>query len=185
MPPILVCLNLQRRHTNQTSRHYVPRAPHVLPAIVACLGWARRRRLTIVHVHSGDIEGSDCLPIAGCEPKPSEILLFKRGRSFFDHAEFGLHGALRGRRAIVIGFTSGSDCIAAAHDAGRHGAGVLFVEDAISSNVIAGHSPQAVDDILSAVLSEFANLTRLDELLAHELSPIDRPRQLIGHLLGE
>jgi hypothetical protein len=64
---------------------------------------------------------------------------------------------------------------------------VLFrsVEDAISSNVIAGHSPQAVDDILSAVLSEFANLTRLDELLAHELSPIDRPRQLIGHLLGE
>lgn len=182
--PLLVCLNLQRRHVDRRSRFFVPRAPLVLPAIVACMGWARRRDLRVVHVHSLDAQGQGRRPIAGCEPKTSESLIFKRHSSFFLHEEFALGGSFHCSSALVVGFTSDRDCMAAAYDAERSGARVVFVEDAIGASRLGGHAPHLVDAVVAAMLGELAGLVHSSELLAHELAQAFQPAAQLDYGRG-
>lgn len=166
--PLLICLNLQRRHIDAHSRLYVPRAFEVISCIHSCLAWARRTSIPLIYIHT---QSADCAgnPIAGCEPRSSEAVFFKRSASFLQSAEFIRDRDLQALDAFVVGFTTGRDCIAAAADAERLGARLLFVSDAIASSSIGDHDASVLDSVLSSVLGEFAALVPSSNLLALEV----------------
>ena len=170
--PALICLNLQRNYLDPSSPQFVPRAAHALVHAQSCLGWARRRELPILHVHTlhGGASTPGSKPISGCEPLSTEALVFKRSRSFFDSVEFAKGvGRARYGDAFVLGFTGIRDCVAAAVDARRSGWRLVFVRDAIASEGLPPHDPTVVDAVLSAVLCELSGCANAADLIGRDV----------------
>lgn len=168
--PMLVCLNLQRGYITPQSTRFLPRAREVLVQIQACLAWARRQGTPVIHVHTiGECgaQGDQHASIAGLEPLLSEPLIFKRTASFLESRELPRAGVTpQNCDALVLGFTGIRDCVAAAVDADRVGARLIFICDAIASPDVAPHPAADIDTILQAVLGQFAGLTTTRELFS-------------------
>lgn len=164
-PPALICLNFQRWAFSSPHRSHLHAG--MLGRARTCMDWARRQMLPLIHVHSlrpGGLRelGQGALP--GFEPLPTEILAFKRSASLFQSRELASAGPLRD--ALVIGFTAARDCVAAAVDAQRMGARLMFVADAIASPDITDLEPSA-DRGIQAVLEQFAALVTTNELIGY------------------
>jgi len=164
--PVLICLNLQCAYIDARDPCYAPRSVEALVHASACLSWARRQSIKVWHVHTRD-EGARGAPISGFEPRPDEPLFFKQSWSLFDSAELArAHPPLRD--AFVIGFTAAKDCVAAAIDAERAGARLIFVTDAIASSSLADQPAELVDNVMAALLAEWAVGVNTAELLRRE-----------------
>lgn len=177
--PVLICLNLQRRYAKPGTRWHVPRIASVIGPIQTSMAWARRRGMNLLHVHT--IAGAD-EPIGGCEPRVDEPVYFKTGASFFQSREFAKHRSGSGLRAFLVGFTSSRDCLAAANDAERLGARLVFITDAMASTRLRDFAPETVDDVVAALLGEAAVATTIADLLARE--PDFCPYQSLGASWG-
>ena len=167
--PMLVCLNLQAAYLDPRGESFAPRAFATLAQAQACLQWARGQELPVVHVHTRAGLGRPAAPpIPGFEPRLSEPLVMKRSASIFDSDELE-RVRPRLEEAIVIGFSGLRDCVAAAIDAERAGARLVFVSDAIASTRLADHEPNLVDAFVAALISEWAPLVTTENLLRRDL----------------
>lgn len=164
--PVLVCLNLQRAYTDPRDRCYAPRGATALVHAGACLAWARRQDMIIWHVHTR-AEGVRATPIPGFEPRPNERLLMKHSWSLFDSAEVArARPALQ--HAFVLGFAAAKDCVASAIDAERAGVCLAFITDAIASSSLPNQPADVVDEVMVALLGEWAIGVTTAELLRRE-----------------
>lgn len=164
--PGLMCLNLQA-DILQPGARFMPRAENVLANAHACLGWARRHELTVIHVFSSTSSRQAPTPIPGFQARPSEIIAFKRSLSIFDGDDV-VRAITQCGNLFVLGFAGFEDCLAAAFDAPRHGARLAFVIDAISSPAFTRHAPEVVDAIVGDMLGALAGKITTSELLARE-----------------
>lgn len=164
--PVLVCLNLQRAYADPLDECYAPRSATALVHAGACLAWARRQELAIWHVHTR-AGGARSAPIPGFEPRPTERLLMKRSWSLFDSIEVE-RARPPLREAFVLGFTAAKDCVATAIDAERAGVRLAFIVDAIASSSLPNQSAEVVDDVMAALLGEWAASVTTAELLRRE-----------------
>lgn len=165
--PILICLNLQSARAERASEFYVPRVFDVLPSVQACIGWARRFSLPIIHIHT---HGHGA-PLPGCEPRPSEPLFFKRERSLFAAPEVQRHfEVFDSACAFVVGFASEVDGLAAACDAERARIDLAFVIDAIASSLKSGHEAVVADSVIASALAVWGRRTCIADLVAMTFS---------------
>jgi len=152
--PLFVCLNLQRAFVDPSSEVFAPRAPHALLHARTCLAWARERELAVVHAYTVLGPGGHSAPIPGFEPKPSELIVYKRTASLFGSVEIERAG-IDVRDAFLVGFTGARDCVATAVDAERMGARVVFVTDAIASPAVGELDPFTSDTVTASILGQF------------------------------
>lgn len=163
-----MCLNLQETHLNSAHPLFVPSADRVLTRAQRCLKWARTLGLRIVHVHTiraDDKAVRPSPPIPGFEPRASEAVILKHAYSFFSSTDFARLES-KARDIVALGFTTSQDCLAAAFDADRAGARLLFVSDAIASTAMAPFGAEIVDAIALGVLAQFAGQVSSEELIA-------------------
>lgn len=164
--PVLICLNLQRAYTDPFDGRYAPRHASTLIHAGACLSWARRQGLGIWHVHTSGRDASSA-PIPGFEPRPDEPLLLKGSWSLFGSTEVQrMRPPLR--HAFILGFAAARDCVAAAVEAERCNAQLVFVIDAIASSALPDQPPDTVDAVVGAILDEWAIGVTTAELLRRE-----------------
>lgn len=164
--PAFVCLNLQRDAVGPGARQ-PPRARQVLANAQACLAWARRFELRVVHVFSRR-RCETAAPIPGFHANANEVLAFKTSSSMFDNEDV-VNVLRRARAAFVLGFMGHDDCLAAAFDAPKSEVRLIFVTDAIASPGLGGQSGEAIDAVIAAVLGELAGKITTTELLAREI----------------
>lgn len=166
VPPLLICLNLQRTYIDPRDACYAPRGAEALVNAGACLAWARRREMPVWHVHTRSI-GARSAPIPGFEPRPSERLLMKQSWSLFDSAEV-VHAKPTLERAFVVGFSAAKDCLATAIDAERTGVRLVFITDAIASPLLSNQPIEVFEDVLASLLSDWAVGVTTANLLRHQ-----------------
>jgi len=167
--PRLICLNLQRDRLSADSAT----APWILAALAnaqACIGWARRAELPVIHIlsTSPSMPERDVTPLPGFEARSEEVLLFKNATSIFesDACERAFAGA---PGAFVVGLGGDGDCIVSAVDAGRKQTRLAFVVDAIASPRLAHHDAGIAEAIIAELLCGLSAATTTAELLAREL----------------
>lgn len=138
-PPLLICLDLQRSFIEDGPL----RAPGGSQALVECarlLSIARARRWDIVHCYLSRRVGplyippSEARPIAGFEPRVSEVVLERAKLSAYGHGALGdlIDGAPQ-RSALVAGLSASLTFLATAFEAFERGHRFILAADALAA----------------------------------------------------
>lgn len=161
--PVLLCLNLHCAYIDPADLRYAPRGLDIISQAQACLSWARRQKVPVLHIHTNVQTHERLAPIPGCAPLPTEPVLQTSGWSVF--ASFARRASGPPQDAFVLGFTGTQECVAAAVEAQQHRARIVFLTDAIASPRLSKHDPDVVDDVLAELLGQWgARLTTTDLL---------------------
>lgn len=137
--PVLVCLDLQQEFTAPGRPSADPRGEEVGSQCAQIIAGARKAGWTLVHAHlhqGGPLMAGTGLsqPIAGCEPRPGEVLLRRAGVSAYAHPDLdGVLDGCAGAPAYLIGFSAGASLNSTLFDAQDRGHELYLVEDAVGA----------------------------------------------------
>lgn len=135
--PLLLCVDLQQEFIAPGRPFADPEGDLIAATCADLISKARKAGWTVVHaqLHQGGpvIAGHGLTQsIAGCEPRPGEVLLRRAGVSAFAHPELdGVLESSMGSEAYMIGFSAPMSLTSTLYDASDRGVRLSLVEGAI------------------------------------------------------
>lgn len=135
--PVLLCMDLQQEFVAPGRPFADPEGDAIAAVCARLLTEARNAGWSVIHaqLHQGGpvIAGYGLTqPIAGCEPRPGEVLLRRAGVSAFAHPDMeGLLESCTGADAYMIGFSAPMSLTSTLFDAQNRRLPLTLVEGAI------------------------------------------------------
>lgn len=137
--PVLLCVDLQQEFAAPGRPSADPRGEDVGSRCAQIIAAARKAGWTLVHAHlhqGGPLMAGTGMtqPIAGCEPRPGEVLLRRAGVSAYAHPDLDdvLDGCA-GAPAYLIGFSAGASLNSTLFDAQDRGHELYLIEEAVGA----------------------------------------------------